>query len=105
MLGRRRRERAAAERHQEHVAAQLVAATDMAITAAVRAQLAEPVTDLHVTAPLRVTTGDVRAAAHDHFGITSMTHQEAAALLRQRLERRGHVGWGHLITNAYDDQP
>jgi hypothetical protein len=52
---RRRRERLAAARQAHHLQAQVQQATDMAITAAVRARLSEPVTDIHVTWPLRVT--------------------------------------------------
>ncbi|MFD3580706.1 hypothetical protein [Streptomyces sp. NPDC058644] len=76
----------------------------MAITVAVCAQLAEPVIDLHISIPLRVTTGDVRAAARDHFGLATVTSAQAAAILRQRLEWRGHAGWPDLVADAYDYQ-
>ncbi|MER5511544.1 hypothetical protein ABT052_40465 [Streptomyces sp. NPDC002766] len=98
---RRRRERRAADRQALLVQAQLQQAADMAITAAVRAQHSEPVTDLHVVWPLRVTVGDVRAAAREHFA-REVTDAEAAAMLRHRLEVRGHVGWGDLVTDAYE---
>ncbi|WP_331733074.1 hypothetical protein OG495_37100 (plasmid) [Streptomyces longwoodensis] len=98
---RRRRERRAAEQRTHHFQAQLQQATDIAITAAVRARLAETVTDLHVTWPLRVTVGDVRTAARDHFDL-EVSEADAAAMLRHRLERRGHAGWGDLVTDAYE---
>jgi hypothetical protein len=99
----RARLRAAAIQDQRarHVEAQLETAADWAITAAVRAQLAEPVTDLSITRPLRVTTGDVIARAEADFNLR-VSVVEAAAMLRRRLERRGHAGWPDLITDAYD---
>jgi hypothetical protein len=100
-LLRRRRERRAAGQRARHVEAQLQQAADMAITAAVRAQRSEPVTDLHVVWPLQVTVGDVRAAAREHFA-REVTAVDAAAMLRFRLEVRGYVGWGDLVTDAYE---
>ncbi|WP_327359866.1 hypothetical protein [Streptomyces sp. NBC_01304] len=82
---------------------QLEKATDLAITAAVHAQLAEPVTDLAITIPLRVTTGDVIARAQADFALR-VPQADAAAMLRSRLKFKGHAGWSHLITDAFDDE-
>ncbi|WP_438297971.1 hypothetical protein [Streptomyces sp. HUAS TT7] len=98
---RRRRERLAAEQRARHFQAQVQQATDMAITAAVRARLSEPVTDIHITWPLRVTVGDVLTAAREHFAL-DVHEADAAAMLRHRLEWRGHAGWGDLVTDAYE---
>lgn len=98
---RRRRERLAAEQQARHIQAQVQQATDMAITAAVRARLSEPVTDIHIAWPLRVTVGDVLTAAREHFAL-EVTEADAAAMLRHRLEWRGHPGWGELVTDAYE---
>lgn len=98
---RRRRERRAAEREARHTQAQALFATDMAITAAIRAQLAEPMTDLDITWPLRVTVGDVLSQAQDHFRL-ELPEADAAKLLRHRLELRGHSRWPDLVTDAYD---
>ncbi|NEB60340.1 hypothetical protein G3I61_11460 [Streptomyces diastaticus] len=98
---RRRRERLAAARQAHHLQAQLQESTDMAITAAVRARLSESVTDLHVVWPLRVTVGDVLTAAREHFAL-EVTEADAAAMLRHRLEFRGHARWPDLVTDAYE---
>ncbi|MFD8851578.1 hypothetical protein [Streptomyces sp. NPDC059604] len=98
---RRRRERRAAEREAQHVLAQALFATDMAITLAVRARLAEPVTSLDIVWPLRVTVGDVLSQAQDHFRL-ELSEADAAKLLRYRLELRGHSRWPDLVTDAYD---
>lgn len=73
----------------------------MAITAAVRAQLSEPVTNLHVSWPLRVTVGDVISQAQENFSL-QVSKADAAAMLRHRLEWRGLAGWPDLVTDAYD---
>ncbi|MFJ2833569.1 hypothetical protein ACIPC1_39530 [Streptomyces sp. NPDC087263] len=90
-------------RGDEHFRKQLHAATDNAITTAVRARLAEPVTDLHHIPAMRVTTGDVVARALDDFGL-EVPRDHAAAMLRHRLEFRGHARWPDLITDAFDDE-
>lgn len=99
----RRRERQAAARQVRHRRAQLQESTDLAISAAVRAKSAEPVTDLRITWPLRVTVGDVIARAQERFSL-QVSKDEAAAMLRHRLEFRGHVGWGDLVTDAYEHE-
>ncbi|MER6138316.1 hypothetical protein [Streptomyces sp. NPDC001815] len=98
---RRRRERQAAVRQAHHLQAQLQESTDMAITAAVRAQLAEPVTDLRIVWPVRVTVGDVIRQAEENFSL-QVSKTDAAAMLRNRLEVRGHAGWPDLVTDAYE---
>ncbi|MFD3907835.1 hypothetical protein ACFXOL_11000 [Streptomyces californicus] len=90
-------------RADEHYRKLLQAATDHAITAAVRARLAEPVTDLHITIPMRVSVGDVIARAHDDFAL-EVPRDHAAAMLRHRLIFRGHARWPDLITDAFDDE-
>ncbi|MFD5236068.1 hypothetical protein [Streptomyces tendae] len=90
-------------RADEHYRKQLQAATDHAITTAVRARLAEPVVDLHITIPMRVTVGDVIARALDDFAL-EVPREHAAAMLRHRLEFRGHARWPDLITDAFDDE-
>ncbi|MFJ2406672.1 hypothetical protein ACIOUE_35835 [Streptomyces xanthochromogenes] len=90
-------------RADEHYRQQLQAATDHAITTAVRAQLAEPVTDLHITIPMRVTVGDVIARALEDCAL-EVPRDHAAAMLRHRLEFRGHARWPDLITDAYDEE-
>ncbi|GGN47561.1 hypothetical protein [Streptomyces fuscichromogenes] len=105
-IGRRvRRHRAEQDRRAaaEHYRKRLLAATDHAITTAVRAQLAEPVTDLRITRPMRVTVGDVVARARDDFAL-EVPRDQAAELLRHRLEFRGHARWPDLITDAFDDE-
>jgi hypothetical protein len=77
-------------RGDEHYRRQLQAATDHAITAAVRARLAEPVTDLHITVPMRITVGDVVARAHEDFAL-EVPRDHAAAMLRHRLIFRSHA--------------
>lgn len=94
----RRRRRA-----NEHYRKQLQAAADHAISTAVRAQLAEPVTDLHSSIPLRVSVGDVVARALEDFAL-QVPRDDAAAMLRHRLSFRGHTGWPDLITDAFDDE-
>jgi hypothetical protein len=98
---RRRRERLAAERQARHQRAQLREAADIAFAAGVRAKLREPVTDLHVTWPVRVTVGDVIAAAAEHFTL-AVSPEEAAAMLRERLTFKGYAGWPDLVTDAWD---
>ncbi|MFG3207937.1 hypothetical protein [Streptomyces sp. NPDC048192] len=90
-------------RGDEHYRKQLQAATDDAITTAVRARLAEPVVDLHITIPMRITVGDVIARAHEDFAL-DVPRDHAAAMLRHRLEFRGHARWPDLITDAFDDE-
>lgn len=105
-LERSRQQRMAAraqQRGDEHYRRQLQTATDHAITTAVRAQLAEPVTDLHITRPLRITVGDVVARAHEDFALR-VPRADATAMLRHRLEFRGHARWPDLITDAFDDE-
>ncbi|MFM9625088.1 hypothetical protein ACKI14_45110 [Streptomyces turgidiscabies] len=87
----------------EHYRKQLLAATDHAITTAVRARLAEPVVDLHITIPIRVSVGDVIARALEDFAL-EIPRDHAAAMLRHRLEFRGHARWPDLITDAFDDR-
>ncbi|MGW6605172.1 hypothetical protein [Streptomyces sp. NPDC055036] len=99
----RRKEAVAQRRGEEHYRRQLLAATDHAISTAARAQLAEPVTDLHITIPLRVTAGDVVACALDDFAL-QVPRAEAAAMLRHRLEFRGLARWPDLITDAFDEE-
>lgn len=101
-LERRRQQRKAARGH-EHYRRQLQAATDHAIATAVRARLAEPVTDLHITVPTRITVDDVVARAHDDFALR-VPRDHAAAMLRHRLESQGHTRWPDLITDAFDDE-
>lgn len=107
-LEQQRQQRKAAERQaqgNEHYRRQLQTATDWAITTAVRARMAEPVTDLSIVNPLRVTTGDVIARAQDEFNL-QVPQADAAVMLRHRLEHRGHAHWPDLITDAYEeDQP
>ncbi|MFF0142693.1 hypothetical protein ACFYRN_40450 [Streptomyces sp. NPDC005227] len=87
----------------EHYRKKLLAATDHAITTSVRARLAEPVTDLHITIPMRVTVGDVVARAREDFAL-EVPRDQAAEMLRHRLEFRGHARWPDLITDAFDDE-
>ncbi|KAB7833535.1 hypothetical protein [Streptomyces mobaraensis] len=104
-LARKRQQRREAERQRrgdEHYRRQLQVATDNAITTAVRARMAEPITNLHIVNPLRVTTGDVIARALEEFAL-SVPHEDAAAMLRHRLEHRGHARWPDLITDAYEE--
>lgn len=103
--GQRQQRRAAEDqaRGDERYREQLLAATDHAITTAVRVRLAEPVTDLHHVPAMRVTTGDVVAHALDRFGL-EVPRDHAAAMLRHRLEFRGHARWPDLITDAFDDE-
>lgn len=96
----RRRAAAAHRRAEEHRLRRLRLATDTAITAAVRAQLAEPVTDLHVDPALLVTVGDVLARAR--ADALDVRPAEAAAMLRHRLAARGLAGWPDILTDAYD---
>lgn len=101
---RRLRERRAAEREAkeaQHFLTLALLATDMAITAAVRARLAEPVPSPDVVWPLRVTVGDVLSQAHDHFHL-ELSAPYGAKLLQHRLEARGHSRWPDLVTDAYD---
>ncbi|WP_432071256.1 hypothetical protein [Streptomyces sp. AA1529] len=97
---RRRRERLAAARQAHHLQAQLQESTDMAITARC-VPASEPVTDLHVVWPLRVTVGDVLTATRERFAL-EVTEADAAAMLRHRLEFRGHARWPDLVTDAYE---
>ncbi|MEV5348938.1 hypothetical protein [Streptomyces achromogenes] len=90
-------------RADEHYRKQLQAATDHAITTAVRARLAEPVVDVHITIPMRVTVGDVIARALEDFAL-DVPRDHAAAMLRHRLEFRGHARWPDLITDAFEDE-
>jgi hypothetical protein len=99
----RQRQQRTATRADEHYRRQLQSATDWAITAAARAQLDEPVTDLNITVPMRVTTGDVIARAQENFALR-IPRGDAAAMLRHRLEFRGHARWPDLITDAFDDE-
>ncbi|MFI5987086.1 hypothetical protein ACIBEA_40255 [Streptomyces sp. NPDC051555] len=99
-----RKEAANQRKADEHYRRQLQTSTDWAITTAVRARLAEPVTDLHITIPLRVTVGDVIARAAEDFNLT-VDRADAATMLRHRLEHRGHARWPDLITDAYDEHP
>ncbi|MFE7268199.1 hypothetical protein ACFU9B_40380 [Streptomyces sp. NPDC057592] len=99
----RRKEAKAQRRGDEHYRKLLQAATDHAITTAVRARLAEPVVDLHITIPMRVSVGDVIARALDDFAL-DVPRDHAAAMLRHRLIFRGHAGWPDLITDAFDDE-
>lgn len=85
----------------EHYRRRLLAATDSAITAALRAQLAEPVTDLHITIPLRVTVADVLARARADFSLEA-SRGDAAAMLRDRLRFRAPCAGSDLITDAFD---
>ncbi|MEU0032037.1 hypothetical protein [Streptomyces sp. NPDC006335] len=104
--GRRiRRHRAEQDRRTaaEHYRKRLLAATDHAITTAVRAQLAEPVTDLRIRPPMRVTIGDVITRARNDFAM-EVPRDKAAEMLRHRLELRGHARWPDLITDAFDDE-
>lgn len=94
---KKRRQRQAGE----HYRRRLQSATDGAITAATLAQLAEPVTDLHVLIPLRVSVGDVLARAQQD-GL-EVPRSDAAAMLRERLKFRGLAGWADLCTDAFDD--
>ncbi|MEU0743281.1 hypothetical protein [Streptomyces sp. NPDC006134] len=92
----RRRSRAAREaaaRRARHFRAQLGVAADIAIRARRRA-LAErgDAAGEHTgeRSPRgRVTVDDVLACAHQHFGLTSVPREEAAAVLRARYELRG----------------
>ncbi|MCX4462439.1 hypothetical protein OOK58_59205 [Streptomyces sp. NBC_01728] len=105
-IGRRiRRHQAEQDRRAaaEHYRKRLLAATDHAITTAVRAQLAEPVTDLRIRPPMRVTIGDVVARARDDFAL-EVPRDHAAEMLRRRLEFRGHARWPDLLTDAFDDE-
>ncbi|MEV5884557.1 hypothetical protein AB0L74_17780 [Streptomyces sp. NPDC052020] len=92
----RRRGRAAREsaaRRALHVRAQLGVAADIAIQARRRALAARR--DTHAESADqrpprgRVTVDDVLARAHQHFGLTSIPREEAAAVLRARYELRG----------------
>ncbi|MEU9796904.1 hypothetical protein AB0E27_41275 [Streptomyces sparsogenes] len=89
-------------RGDEHYRKQLQAATDHAITTAVRARLAEPVINLHIVPPMRVSVGDVVARALEDFAL-EVLRDHAAAMLRHRLEFRGHACWPDLITDAFGD--
>ncbi|MFJ8677706.1 hypothetical protein [Streptomyces sp. NPDC093589] len=108
MIFRRRAERRQAEalaRLSAHFDAQLLTATDIAITAARR--------DLKTTWPLvpladrltvrgSVTVADVQEAAYEHFGLAAVPPNKAAAFLRARYEMR--TGAMDLDTDAYDHQ-
>ncbi|MGD6757276.1 hypothetical protein [Streptomyces sp. BH105] len=104
----RREARKAAEdldRRQADYLDQLQEAADRAVGAAIRAQLAEPLTaDLQQRHPLCVTTSDVVDRAHNDFALR-VPRKDAAAMLRERLELRGHVRFPDLITDAYDQAP
>ncbi|CAL9340109.1 hypothetical protein SUDANB6_00253 [Streptomyces sp. enrichment culture] len=92
----RRRGRGAQEasaRRARHLRAQLGVAADIAIRAR-RSALAErgETAGEHTggRSPRgRVTVDDVLACAHQHFGLTSVPREEAAAVLRARYELRG----------------
>ncbi|NEY33968.1 hypothetical protein GTU99_17475 [Streptomyces sp. PRKS01-65] len=75
-----------------HVRAQLGVAADIAIQArrralARRGARAEGADQRPPRG--RVTVDDVLACAHQHFGLTSIPREEAAAVLRARYELRG----------------
>lgn len=99
----RREEDRQQRRGDEHYRKLLQAATDHAITTAVRARLAGPVVDLHITIPMRLSVGDVIARALDDFAL-EVPPDHAAAMLRHRLEVRGHTHWPDLITDAFDHE-
>lgn len=94
LVGRRSRAaREIAARRARHRRAQLGVAADIAIRTRRRA-LAErreaAARDGVERSPRgRVTIDDVLACAHQHFGLTSVTREEAAAVLRARYELRG----------------
>ncbi|MFJ8957347.1 hypothetical protein ACIRO1_45380 [Streptomyces sp. NPDC102381] len=100
----RRREAEALAAIEADYRRQLQKATDLAISAAIRAQLNEPVTaDLQRPYPLHVTIADVVARALDDFALR-VPRNDAAAMLRARLEFRGHARWPDLITDAFDEE-
>ncbi|CQR59912.1 hypothetical protein [Streptomyces leeuwenhoekii] len=85
--------RESAAHRARHVRAQLGVAADIAIQARRRALAARRgagAQGADERAPRgRVTVDDVLACAHQHFGLTSIPREEAAAVLRARYELRG----------------
>ncbi|WP_370271253.1 hypothetical protein [Streptomyces sp. V4I8] len=101
---RRRRERRAVERGAAHLDAQLRESADIAISAARRAlsrRMPELSLEDQVRDRERVDVQDVLDTAHEHFGLTAVDRERAAAFLRARYELR--TGAMDLITDAYDD--
>lgn len=101
---RRRRERQAAARGAAHLDAQLRESADIAITAA-RRSLRHRMPELSLKDLARdrerVDVQDMLDTAHEHFGLTAVDRERAAAILRARFETR--TGALDLITDAYDD--
>jgi hypothetical protein len=101
---RRRRGRQAADRGAAHLDAQLRESVDIAITVARRA-LSRRMPDLSLEDRSRdrerVDVQDVLDVAHEHFGLTDVDRERAAAFLRARYELR--TGAMDLDTDAYDD--
>ncbi|MFF0794180.1 hypothetical protein [Streptomyces spiralis] len=102
-LIRRRRERRAAEQAAAHLDAQLRESADIAISAA-RRQLRRRMPELSLEDQVcdreRVDVQDILDVAHEHFGLTDVDREQAAAILRARYELR--TGALDLITDAYD---
>ncbi|MFD7186281.1 hypothetical protein ACFV90_40760 [Streptomyces sp. NPDC059904] len=100
-----RRQAAALARLSAHFDAQLLTATDIAITAARRELMATwPTTPLadRLTVRGSVTVADVQETAWEHFGLAAVPPDRAATTLRARYEVR--TGAMDLDTDAYDDQ-
>jgi hypothetical protein len=99
---RRRRERLATERQAAHFDAQLRESADIAITAARRALIRRmPTLSLQerVQDRERVDVQDVLDTGWEHFGLTDVPRERAAAILRARYELR--TGSMDLATDAY----
>ncbi|MFF9128437.1 hypothetical protein ACF09J_35225 [Streptomyces sp. NPDC014889] len=100
---RRRRDRRATERATAHLDAQLRESADIAISAARRRLTRRmPTLPLHLEHQDReaVDVQDVLDAAREHFGLTDVEPERAAAWLRARYELR--TGSMDLITDAYE---
>lgn len=85
----------------QHRHQQVVSATDWAITVAVRASLTALPAAIGEP-PLIVTAADVVDRAAADFNL-HLTRAEAAAMLRARLEFRGHAAFGAVVTDAYEE--
>ncbi|MFE7113193.1 hypothetical protein ACFU98_47685 [Streptomyces sp. NPDC057575] len=100
-----RRQAAALARVSAHFDAQLLAATDIAITRA-RRELAATWTTIpladRLTVRGSVTVADVQETAWEHFGLAACPADKTAAFLRNRYEWR--TGSMDLDTDAYDNQ-
>ncbi|GGL62942.1 hypothetical protein GCM10010129_03230 [Streptomyces fumigatiscleroticus] len=90
---RSRSAREVSARRARHLRAQLGVAADIAITArrravAARARDGERPADGGRPPRGRVTVDDVLGYAHQHFGLTAVPREQAAAVLRTRYELR-----------------